>query len=398
MSSTQKILELNGRKITLIGTAHVSSESITEVTDFIREHKPDCVAIELDEKRCQSIKNPDSWRELDIIKVLKRNEGFLLLANLVMGAFQKRMGKNAGVKPGDEMVAAMNTAESLGIPTVMVDRPIQTTFRRAWAKNSGYGKIKLLSALFASGFSNEEVSQDQIENLKKTSEMDSMMKELSEYMPVVKEVLIDERDKYLAAHIWEAKGNDIVAVIGAGHLAGVQERIEKIASGQETTDTSEIERIPEKSKAGKLYVWIIPVIIISLIALGFIFGGKKAGTDMTLSWIIWNGALAGIGALIAAAHPVTILVSILGAPVTSLCPFIGVGIVAGIVQAAICKPQVKDLENLTDDASSIKGFYRNKILRVLLILILSSIGSSIGTFVAGADIIALFSQIFNQAE
>lgn len=398
MSSTQKILELNGRKITLIGTAHVSSESITEVTDFIREHKPDCVAIELDEKRCQTIKNPDSWRELDIIKVLKRNEGFLLLANLVMGAFQKRMGKNAGVKPGDEMVAAMNTAESLGIPTVMVDRPIQTTFRRAWAKNSGYEKIKLLSALFASGFSNEEVSQDQIENLKKTSEMDSMMKELSEYMPVVKEVLIDERDKYLAAHIWEAKGNDIVAVIGAGHLAGVHERIEKIASGQETTDTSEIERIPEKSKAGKLSVWIIPVIIISLIALGFIFGGKKAGTDMTLSWIIWNGALAGIGALIAAAHPVTILVSILGAPVTSLCPFIGVGIVAGIVQAAICKPQVKDLENLTDDASSIKGFYRNKILRVLLILILSSIGSSIGTFVAGADIIALFSQIFNPAE
>lgn len=398
MSSTQKILELNGRKITLIGTAHVSSESITEVTDFIREHKPDCVAIELDEKRCQSIKNPDSWRELDIIKVLKRNEGFLLLANLVMGAFQKRMGKNAGVKPGDEMVAAMNTAESLGIPTVMVDRPIQTTFRRAWAKNSGYGKIKLLSALFASGFSNEEVSQDQIENLKKTSEMDSMMKELSEYMPVVKEVLIDERDKYLAAHIWEAKGNDIVSVIGAGHLAGVQEQIEKIASGQETTDTSEIERIPEKSKAGKLSVWIIPVIIISLIVLGFIFGGKKAGTDMTLSWIIWNGALAGIGALIAAAHPVTILVSILGAPVTSLCPFIGVGIVAGIVQAAICKPQVKDLENLTDDASSIKGFYRNKILRVLLILILSSIGSSIGTFVAGADIIALFSQIFNPAE
>lgn len=398
MNSTQKILELNGRKITLIGTAHVSSESITEVTDFIREHKPDCVAIELDEKRCQTIKNPDSWRELDIIKVLKRNEGFLLLANLVMGAFQKRMGKNAGVKPGDEMVAAMNTAESLGIPTVMVDRPIQTTFRRAWAKNSGYGKIKLLSALFASGFSNEEVSQDQIENLKKTSEMDSMMKELSEYMPVVKEVLIDERDKYLAAHIWEAKGNDIVAVIGAGHLAGVYERIEKIASGQETTDTSEIERIPEKSKAGKLSVWIIPVIIISLIALGFIFGGKKAGTDMTLSWIIWNGALAGIGALIAAAHPVTILVSILGAPVTSLCPFIGVGIVAGIVQAAICKPQVKDLENLTDDASSIKGFYRNKILRVLLILILSSIGSSIGTFVAGADIIALFSQIFNPAE
>lgn len=398
MSSTQKVLEFNGRKITLIGTAHVSSESITEVTDYIREHKPDCVAIELDEKRCQSIKNPDSWRQLDIIKVLKRKEGFLLLANLVMAAFQKRMGKNVGVKPGDEMVAAMKVAEELNIPTVMVDRPIQTTFRRAWAKNSGWGKMKLLSALLASGFSTEEVSEDQIENLKKSSEMDSMMKELSEYMPVVKEVLIDERDTFLAAHIWEAQGNDIVAVLGAGHLAGVVEHLEKMAANQENTDTTEIGKVPEKGAAGKIAMWIIPVLIVALIAAGFVLGGKKAGADMTLSWIIWNGALAGIGALAAAAHPLTILVSIVGAPITSLCPFIGVGIVAGIVQAAICKPQVKDLENLADDAGSVKGFYRNKILRVLLVLILASIGSSIGTFVAGADIIAAFTQIFNAAE
>lgn len=398
MSSTQKVLEFNGRKITLIGTAHVSAESITEVTEYIRNNKPDCVAIELDEKRCQSIKNPDSWRQLDIIKVLKRKEGFLLLANLVMAAFQKRMGKNVGVKPGDEMVAAMKVAEELNIPTVMVDRPIQTTFRRAWAKNSGWGKMKLLSALLASGFSTEEVSEDQIENLKKSSEMDSMMKELSEYMPVVKEVLIDERDTFLAAHIWEAQGNDIVAVLGAGHLAGVVEHLNKMAANQENTDTTEIGKVPEKGVAGKIAMWIIPVLIVALIAAGFVLGGKKAGADMTLSWIIWNGALAGIGALAAAAHPLTILVSIVGAPITSLCPFIGVGIVAGIVQAAICKPQVKDLENLADDAGSIKGFYRNKILRVLLVLILASIGSSIGTFVAGADIIAAFTQIFNSAE
>lgn len=396
MSSTQKVLELNGRKITLIGTAHVSSESITEVTTYIQEHKPDCVAIELDQKRCDSIRNPDSWQNLDIIKVLKNKEGFLLLANLVMASFQKRMGKNVGVKPGDEMVAAMKAAEELNVPTVMVDRPIQTTFRRAWGKNNAAGKMKLLSALLASGFSSEEVSEDQIEDLKKSSEMDSMMKELSDYMPVVKEVLIDERDTYLASHIWEATGKDIVAVLGAGHLNGVAEHLEKMAARSESTDTAEISRIPEKTAGSKAAVWIIPILIVALIAAGFIFGGKKAGADMTISWILWNGALAAIGALAAAAHPLAILVSFIGAPVTSLCPFIGVGIVSGIVQAFICKPKVKDLENLADDAGSVKGFYRNKILRVLLVFLLSSIGSSIGTFVAGADIIASLAAIFKK--
>lgn len=395
MNQTQKTLEFkDGRKITLIGTAHVSQESITEVTDYIRSNKPDCVAIELDNKRCEAIKNPDNWQKLDIIQILKRNEGFLLLANLVLGAFQKRMGKKSGVKPGDEMVAAMKTAEEIGSPTVLVDRPIQTTFQRAWAKSSGYGKIKLLSALLASGFSKEEISSDEIEELKKSSEMDSMMKELSEYLPVVKEVLIDERDQYLAAHIWKAKGNNILAVLGAGHLNGVISHLEKISSGKETSDTKEIESLPPKKLASKIFMWIIPLLIIALITAGFIIGGKEAGSEMTLSWILWNGILAALGALIAAAHPLVVLVSFIGAPITSLCPFIGVGIVSGILQALIRKPQVKDLENLSEDAASIKGFYRNKILRILLVLFFASIGSSIGTFVAGADIISAFSQLF----
>ncbi len=396
MNQTQKVLEFNGKKITLIGTAHVSAESIEEVTEFIKQNKPDCVAIELDEKRCESIKNPDNWQKLDIIKVLKQKEGFLLLANLVLGSFQKRMGKNVGVKPGDEMLAAMKTANELGIPTEMVDRPIQTTLKRAWAKSSFMGKMKLLSALIASGFSKEQISETEIEDLKKSSEMDSMMKELAEYLPVVKEVLIDERDKFLAAHIWNSKGNNVVAVLGAGHLNGVAEHIEKIAKNEESTDTTEINSIPEKKLGAKISMWIIPILIIALIAAGFVIGGKEAASGMTLSWILWNGALAAFGALIAAAHPVAILVSFIGAPITSLCPFIGVGIVSGIVQAFLCKPQVKDLENIADDAGSIKGFYRNKILRVLLVFLLSSIGSSIGTFVAGADIIAAFSRLFNQ--
>ena len=396
MSQTQKVLELNNRKITLIGTAHVSAESISEVENVISDVKPDCVAIELDEKRYESITNPDKYRELDIIKVLKRKEGFLLLANIVMASFQKRMGKNSGVKPGEEMVAAINKAKELNIPTALVDRPIQITFRRAWKKTSAYGKTQLLSALLASGFSKDEISSEEIENLKQSSEMDSMMKELSEVMPAVKQVLIDERDQYLASHIWKAEGNNIVAVLGAGHLPGVEAHLKKIAENQASTDTSEIASIPESSIFSKIMMWLIPALIVAVIAFGFYIGGKDAGSKMALNWILWNGILAGLGALIAGGNPLTILVSFVGAPVTSLCPFIGVGIVAGIVQAAICKPQVKDLETLSDDAGSIKGFYKNKILRVLLVFLLSSVGSSIGTFAAGAGIVINLSEIISK--
>lgn len=396
MSQTQKVLELNNRKITLIGTAHVSAESISEVENVISDVKPDCVAIELDEKRYESITNPDKYRELDIIKVLKRKEGFLLLANIVMASFQKRMGKNAGVKPGEEMVAAINKAKELNIPTALVDRPIQITFRRAWKKTSAYGKTQLLSALLASGFSKDEISSEEIENLKQASEMDSMMKELSELMPAVKQVLIDERDQYLASHIWKAEGNNIVAVLGAGHLPGVEAHLKKIAENQASTDTSEIASIPESSIFSKIMMWLIPALIVAVIAFGFYIGGKDAGSKMALNWILWNGILAGFGALIAGGNPLTILVSFVGAPITSLCPFIGVGIVAGIVQAAICKPQVKDLETLSDDAGSIKGFYKNKILRILLVFLLSSVGSSIGTFAAGAGIVINLSEIISK--
>ncbi|MDE5898276.1 MAG: TraB/GumN family protein [Treponemataceae bacterium] len=394
MAQTQIVLELNGRTITLVGTAHISEESITEVSEAIRGQKPDCVAIELDEKRCSSIKHPDSWKDLDIIKVLRRKEGFLLLANLVLAALQKRMGQNVGVKPGDEMIAAMRTAEELCIPSVMVDRPIQITLRRAWSKSSLWGKCKLLSAMLANAFSSERVSAEEVEALKSQSEMDSLMAGLSEFMPAVKEVLIDERDMYLASHIWEADGGAVVAVLGAGHLPGVRAHLERIARGEESTDTADISCVPEKKIGARIAGWTIPALIVLLILAGFYFGGRNIGTKMALSWVLWNGALAALGALVAAAHPLAILVSFVGAPLTSLCPFIGVGIVAGIVQALLCKPKVRDMESLMADAGSVKGFYRNRILRVLLVFVLSSLGSSAGTFIAGADIISKIAGVF----
>lgn len=393
MSQTQIQLELSGKKITLVGTAHVSKESVEEVKETINNIKPDCVAVELDEKRADSIQNADRYSQLDLVKVFKRKEGFLLLANLILSSFQKRMGLNAGVKPGDEMLAALDAAKELGVRCELVDRPIQITLKRAWAKNSFWGKIKLLATLISSAFGNEEVDPQEIENLKNRNEMDSMMNELSEYMPVIKEVLIDERDRYLASKIWMAEGTNIVAVLGAGHLPGVKVWLEKLAAGQANSDVSEISVIPKGSIFVKIIGWLIPVCIAGLIAAGFVYGGMKAGTQMLTTWFFYNAIPAAVLTAVAAGHPLAILVGFAGAPFTSLCPFIGVGFLTAIVQAVVCKPKVKDMEKLQEDVTSIKGFYRNRILRALLVFILSSIGSTIGTFAAGADIIGILSNI-----
>ena len=392
MSQTQRIVECNGRKITLIGTAHVSKESVEEVKETIKAINPDCVAVELDEKRADSIQNSEKYKELDIVQVLKRGEGFLLIANLILASFQRKMGQNVGVKPGDEMLAAIEVAKELNIPTALVDRPIQITLRRAWAKNGFMGRIKLLSTLIASAFSKEEVSAEEIEKLKKQSEMDSMMTELAEYMPVIKEVLIDERDKYLATNIWNSQGNNVVAVLGAGHLPGVEAHLIKMSKNEEVADNSEISSVPPKKVASKIVGWIIPTIVIAVIVAGFVYGGTKAGSMMLTTWFLWNGIPAAIGTTIALAHPITVIVAFLTAPFTSLCPFIGVGFVTGIVQAIVQKPKVTDIETLQDNIS-LKGFYKNRILKVLMVFVLSSLGSSIGTFIGGADIIGQLADI-----
>ncbi len=393
MSQTQIQLELNGRKITLVGTAHVSKESVEEVKKTINELKPDCVAVELDEKRADSIQNSDRYSQLDLVKVFKRKEGFLLLANLILSSFQKRMGLNAGVKPGDEMLAAMDAAKENEVPCELVDRPIQITLKRAWAKNSFWGKIKLLATLLSSAFGKEEISPDEIEKLKERNEMDSMMNELSNYLPVIKEVLIDERDQYLASKIWLAHGENIVAVLGAGHLPGVQAYLEKLSANAASADTQSISFVPKSGIFLKVLGWLIPACIVGLIVAGFIYGGVHAGAYMLSTWFLYNAVPAAILTAVAFGHPLAILVGFIGAPFTSLCPFVGIGFCTAIVQAIVRKPKVSDMENLQNDVTSIRGFYRNRILRALLVFILSSIGSTIGTFAAGADIINILSNI-----
>ena len=382
MKQNIKTLHFNDREIILVGTAHISKESMEEVDKTVRDTLPDCVAVELDEQRYESIKSPEAWKNLDIVKVLKEKRGFIMLANLVLGSFQRRMGADVGVKPGDEMRSALTVSEELGIPVAMVDRPIQTTLRRAWAKNSLWGKLKLLSALFAAAFEKEEISAEQIESLKSSNEMDSMMDELAGYLPTVKEVLIDERDRYLAAHIWNCKGKKVLAVLGAGHLPGVEKFLNGIASGEKNCDTADIEEVPAAGAGAKIAGWIFPALLIALIAAGFFTGGVKTSFDMLISWVLWNGSLAALGTLLALGHPLAIITGFVGAPLGTLNPFLAVGLFTGLVQAWVRKPKVEDMEHLIDDASSLKGLYKNRIGRILLVFFLSSLGGSIGNFIA----------------
>jgi len=398
MSESTISITLNGKEFKLIGTAHVSRESIDEVKKIIREEKPDMVCVELDSARYNSITQNDSWEKLNLSKVFKEGKGFLLIANLVLASFQKRLGNEVGVKPGEEMKVAVEAANEMGIPYSLCDREVHTTLRRAWARCGLWSKAKLLASLLSSAFTTEKLDEKEIESLKNKNELDGMMSELSNYLPAVKTVLIDERDQYLASKIWtslpeatpQEQGTQqeqpapkkIAAVVGAGHMKGMTAHLEKLSKGEADSDVSELEKIPPRGFFSKAAGLIIPLAIVALIAAGFYFAGFEKFKTMLLTWVLWNGSLAALGSLIALAHPLAILISFIAAPFATLNPLVGVGLFSGLVQVAFVKPRVMDVQNISEDAASIKGVYRNRITKALLVFFLSSLGGAIGNFIA----------------
>jgi pheromone shutdown-related protein TraB len=382
MSETIKRVTLRDREVILVGTAHISHESVNEVTETIKAEKPDHVCVEIDAGRYKSMTETNQWERLDIVKVLKTGQGFLLLANLVLASFQRRMGSAMGNAPGEEMKAAVVTAQELGIPFHFCDREVATTFKRAWAKSSFWNKSKLLASLASSAFSNEKLSEEEIESLKNKSAIDDMMGELADYLPQVKEVLIDERDRFLAAKIYESGVGKSVAVIGAGHMGGVEAWLNKLSADEASSDTEEINSVPKGSPVGKIIGWAIPAAIVALMVVGFFVSGKELTLSKFLGWILLNGTLSAVGSIICLAHPLTILVSFISAPFATLNPFVSVGLFAALTEAAVRKPRVQDFEGLSTDATSVRGFWKNRVTRILLIFFLSSLGGMIGNIIS----------------
>jgi len=381
MPDTVKAVEAGGRRIVLVATAHVSRDSVDEVAAVIASESPDRVCVELDAARWNAMTSPDAYGKTDIVKIIKEGRAFLLLANLALSAFQRRMGEDSGIQPGAEMVAAVKAAEAAGIPHDFCDRDVQTTLRRAWGKSNLWNKSKLMAQLLSGALSNERPDAAEIERLKDRSELDEMMTELADYLPSVKEVLIDERDRYLAARIWASAGQRLVAVVGAGHAAGVEAWLLRFAAG-ESTDVAELDLIPPPGFLARSAGWLVPALIVGLIAMGFFTSGAQASLALVIRWVTLNGTLAAIGSLACLAHPLTILVSFVAAPVATLNPLVAVGLFSGVTEAWLRKPLVSDFQNLATDVTTVRGFYTNKVTHILLVFFMSSILGAIGNFIA----------------
>ncbi len=364
-----------------MGTAHVSKTSVENVEAVIRETAPDHLCVEIDASRYSSLKNRGNWENLKINEVLKQRKGFLLLANLALSSFQKRLGADLGVNPGEEMKRGIAVAEELGIPYSFADREIQVTLRRAWAKSGFWGKNKMLASLLASVFTKEKVTPEELERLKEKDVLQGMMEELAEYLPAVKEVLIDERDQYLATMIYRRPEKRVVAVVGAGHIKGIKEWIAALAAGERSSDLKAIEVIPPPSRISKIVPWIVPAAIVGILAAGFFISGWQEAVSMLWKWVLVCGTLSAVGSLLAFAHPITIAASFVAAPITCMNPTIGVGMVTGLLEWYLRKPRVQDFERLSCDIESVRGFYRNRVTHILVVFFLSSVGGSIGTFV-----------------
>jgi len=381
------VIKLNykDKEITLIPTAHVSLQSQQLVSQIIDEIQPDSICIELDQDRYNSLTDPERFRQTDIVKIIKEKKVAMLLVNLILSNYQKKMASKLETQSGGEMLIGINKAKELNAQLVLADRPVQTTFKRIWANMGFMDKIRLLSAIISSIFDDEEISEEELSRLQQSDILSDALKEVSQKFPKITEVLVDERDKYLAAKIKQAPGQKIVAILGAAHTLNVPKYI------PEEYDISEFERIPPKKASSKIVGWIIPAIILLAIIFSFRINAD-IGLKQLKTWIIFNGSLSALGALLGGGHPLSILVAFLAAPITSLNPLLAAGWFAGLTEAYLRKPTVKDFDSLSSDTATLKGFWKNKVSRILLITLLASLGSSLGTFVSG---LSIFSSLIN---
>lgn len=367
---------LEGKSIYIVGTAHVSAQSVADVRATVAAIQPDTIAIELCEPRYQGLVKKSAWQHTNLFQVIRQKKATFLLAQLVIQSFYRRLGKQLEVEPGAEMLAGAACAEETGAHLALIDRRIDITLKRVWRYLGFWQRMKLFYVLLESVFASDELQDDDIEALKKQDQLEALMGEMGRAFPAIKHRLIDERDVYLAQKLRDAPGEKIVAVVGAGHVPGM------VAAIQQEQSIAELDTLPPPSRWSKIWPWLIPAAVVALIAWGFVQGGAERGIDSILIWVLVNGVLAALGALAAWAHPLSIVAAFVAAPITSLNPTIAAGWVSGLVEAWLRPPAVADFESLPSALETFRGFWRNPVIRILLVVVLTNIGCSIGTFVA----------------
>ncbi len=383
-STDVDVISANGRTFFLVGTAHISRESVDLVRQIIETEQPDRVCIELDEKRMAALRQPDAFAALDLNHIIRTQQLASMFLNLILASYQKRLGGAVGVIPGAELLEAAKVAEARGIPISLCDRDVRVTLRRTWATMSWWRKSYLLSSLLVAVFERPELDEEGLRELRQQDVTTRLIEELGKEFPSIKTVLIDERDTYLAQKIRDAPGERIVAVVGAGHRAGVRK---KLGDG-EAVDLAPLEVVPPVSPAWKWAGWSIPVLILGSIAyIGWTKGAAAAGHNI-LFWVAASGVPSFIGAVVALAHPLTAIGAFLAAPITTLTPVLGVGHVAALLQAYLRPPLVREFQTVGEEIGSLRNWWSNRLLRILLVFILTTLGGMFGTFVGGAEIVS----------
>jgi len=369
--------------IILIGTAHISQQSVDEVTKAIETYNPDVVAIELCPRRYKNLTEKDQWENTPVTALLKSNNAYFLLAQTFLSSVQRKLGKDHGVQPGSEMIAAINEAKKQEKDIELVDRDIAVTLKRAWKKMGFKEKFRVLWEFLKAmvGFDEEEMEEIDLEELMNQDMISTMLEEFGEIAPSVTTVLIHERDQYIAQKIkhLQDKGKTVVAVVGAGHLHGIETHLK---NPDFSVDLPSLEQVPQKRfSVLKTIGYLIPVLFAALILYGFYTGGIERSLQMFLYWFLINGIFSAIGTAIARAHPLSILTAFVAAPITSLNPAVAAGWVAGYVEAKLRTPVIKDFQGLST-IENFSDFWKNRVIRLLLVVALANVGSMIGTIIA----------------
>lgn len=382
------MVERDGVRYTLLGTAHVSHASVEAVREAIASGRFDAVAVELDEQRLKAMSDPDALARLDLVKVLREGKTPLFAANLALASYQRRLAEQLGIEPGAELKAAVDDARARDLPVHLVDRDVGLTFRRALQGLGWWQRAKLGGGILAGLLVDEDVAEHDIEKLKQGDMLQASFSEFAEQTPALYAALIAERDRYMAARLRATAGDarEVLAVVGAGHLDGLARHLREQEAAPAAV-TAELETIKPKSKL-PLIELSIGAFLIGGFVWGFASGGFAVGADLLLYWVLWTGGLGALGCLLAGGHPLSILGAFVSSPFTPLHPALASGTVSALIEAWVRKPTHADFMALRADVNSLRGWWRNRVARVVVNFFLTSLGTAIGVWTGGARMLA----------
>jgi len=392
-----RTLTIGGKTVHILGTAHVSRASVEEVERLIAEVRPDSVCVELCDARYAALVDTERWKKLDIFKVFKEGKALFLLANLAVGAYQRRLGQELGVMPGAELLAGVDAARAIGAEVVLADRDVNVTLKRTWANVGFWKRSQLLAGILASVFERpvdpsgksgdkadaKGVDALTVEELKDPANLSQLMQEFARALPEVKRPLIDERDLYLISKAREARGPTIVAVVGAGHVQGMVEH------ATTPVDRTLLEALPKPGWGSQVVKWLVPAVLVGTFFLGL---GKTEGQafgEMLKAWVLPTSLFSGIATLMVGGRWQSVLAAAVCSPLTTIHPLIASGMIVGPVEAWARRPTVADCENIHRDAQSLRGFFRNPFTRTLIVAVAATLGSAIGAWVGLSWVISI---------